>query len=67
MKGTIDNGAEIYELIEKQLHIEPVGILPLYKNEGYMLLRYGLFQRYVPMPIPLRCLSIRMHDTKACG
>lgn len=43
MKCTIDNGAEIYELIEKQLHIEPIGILPLYKDEGYMLLRYGNF------------------------
>ncbi|HXS37121.1 MAG TPA: hypothetical protein VN721_10505 [Flavipsychrobacter sp.] len=43
MKGTIDNGAEIYELIEKQLRIEPVGILPLYKNEGYMMLRYGQY------------------------
>lgn len=41
MKGTINNGAEIYELVEKQLQIEPVGILPLYKNEGYMLLHYG--------------------------
>jgi hypothetical protein len=43
MKGTIDNGTEIYELIEKQLRIEPVGIMPLYKNEGYMLLRYGTY------------------------
>jgi len=41
MKGTIENGTEIYELVEKQLRIEPVGIIPLYKNEGYMLLRYG--------------------------
>jgi len=41
MKGIIDNGAEIYDLIEKQLIIEPIGIMPLYKNEGYMLLRYG--------------------------
>ncbi|MEI8278456.1 MAG: hypothetical protein WCG87_01760 [Bacteroidota bacterium] len=40
MKGTIDNGAEIYEIVERQLHIEPVGIIPLYKNEGYMLIRY---------------------------
>ena len=43
MKGTIENGAEIYEFIEKQTRIEPVGILPLYKNEGYMLLRYGQY------------------------
>lgn len=41
IKTTIDNGAEIYELIEHKLCIEPVGIMPLYKNEGYMLLRYG--------------------------
>ncbi len=40
MKGTIDSGTEIYELVEQQLYIEPVGILPLYKNEGYLLLRY---------------------------
>jgi hypothetical protein len=43
MKHTIDSGAGIYDFIEKQLRIEPVGIMPLYKNEGYMLLRYGQY------------------------
>lgn len=43
MKSTIDSGAEIYDFIEQQITIEPVGILPLYKNEGYMLLRYGQY------------------------
>lgn len=43
MKGTINDGAQIYEFIEKKTRIEPVGILPLYKNEGYMLLRYGQY------------------------
>lgn len=38
MKGTISEGAEIYEFVEHQLVIEPVGIMPLYKNEGYLLL-----------------------------
>jgi len=42
MKGTINEGAEIYEFVEKQLQVEPVGIIPLYKNEGYILLRYGI-------------------------
>jgi hypothetical protein len=42
MKPTIDTGAEIYELIEHKLHIAPVGIVPLYKDEGYMLLCAGL-------------------------
>jgi len=41
MKTTIDSGAEIYEFIEKQTILEPVGILPLYKKEGYLLVRYG--------------------------
>ena len=36
MKGTISEGAEIYDFVEKQLQIEPVGIVPLYKNEGYV-------------------------------
>ena len=43
MKGTISNGAEIYEFVEQKTRIEPVGIVPLYKNEGYMLLRYGTY------------------------
>lgn len=43
MKGTISEGAEIYEFIEKQLLIEPIGIVPIYKNEGYIFLRYGSF------------------------
>lgn len=43
MKGTIHNGTELYDLVEQQMHIEPVGIMPLYKNEGYMLLRYGQY------------------------
>ncbi|XZF13987.1 hypothetical protein ACTHGU_19585 [Chitinophagaceae bacterium MMS25-I14] len=44
MKETIDDGTQIYDFVEKQLHIEPVGIVPLYKNEGYMLLRYGTYR-----------------------
>ena len=43
LKGTIDNGAEIYDFVEKKTRIEPIGIMPLYKNEGYMLVRYGQY------------------------
>ena len=43
IKLTIDNGTEIYEFVEKKTRIEPVGIVPLYKNEGYMLLSYGQY------------------------
>lgn len=41
MKGTISEGAGIYDFVEKKLEIDPVGIIPLYKNEGYIFLRYG--------------------------
>lgn len=44
MKGTINEGAEIYDFVEKQLQIEPVGIVPLYKNEGYVFMRYGSYR-----------------------
>ncbi|MCL6524675.1 MAG: hypothetical protein K6T34_08420 [Thermoflavifilum sp.] len=40
MKHTIDSGVQIYEYVEQQMKIEPVGILPLYKDEGYALLQY---------------------------
>ena len=40
MRETITEGAGIYELIEKKMIIEPVGIVPLYKNEGYALMHY---------------------------
>ena len=43
MKGTISEGAEIYDFVEKKLEIEPVGIMPLYKNEGYVFLRYAKY------------------------
>ena len=41
MKVTISEGAEIYDFVEKNLEVEPVGIMPLYKNEGYVFLRYS--------------------------
>lgn len=43
MIGAINEGTEIYDFVEKQLQIEPVGIIPLYKNEGYVFIRYGTF------------------------
>jgi len=35
----LKQGKEIYEWVEDHLQIEPVGILPLYKQEGYLLLQ----------------------------
>jgi hypothetical protein len=41
MKTTISNGAEIYEFVEGNLSISPVGLIPLDINEGYFFLRAG--------------------------
>ena len=44
MKSAISNGAEIYEFVEEQLNIYPVGLVPLDINEGYFFLSDGSFQ-----------------------
>lgn len=41
MKTTISNGAEIYEFVEDNLHITPIGIVPLDIQEGYFFLSAG--------------------------
>ncbi|HET9745044.1 MAG TPA: hypothetical protein VFP97_04970 [Chitinophagaceae bacterium] len=38
MKGTINSGVEIYELVEDNILINPVGIIPLDIQEGYFFL-----------------------------
>lgn len=40
-KPAIESGSTIYEYVEKEVAIEPVGVVPLYKREGYLLLRVG--------------------------
>ncbi|MDB5251805.1 MAG: hypothetical protein JWP27_974 [Flaviaesturariibacter sp.] len=41
MKTTLSNGAEIYEFVEEQLTITPVGLVPLDVQEGYFFLSSG--------------------------
>jgi hypothetical protein len=38
MKNTINNGVEIYELVEDRIIINPIGIIPLDTQEGYFFL-----------------------------
>lgn len=40
-KYTIEDGRHRYEDIESHMSFTPVGILPLYKNEGYLLIKNG--------------------------
>lgn len=41
MKVTISSGTEIYEFVEENMSITPVGLLPLDVQEGYFFLRAG--------------------------
>lgn len=41
MKNTIRNGTDIYEFVELNLDITPVGIIPLDTQEGYFFLSSG--------------------------
>ncbi len=36
----IEEGKEIYEFVENQMEFEPVGIVPMYIDEGYLLINY---------------------------
>lgn len=38
MKEYLDNGKEMYDFIEENLALFPVGLVPLYKDEGYLFI-----------------------------
>ncbi len=38
MRHVIEEGKEIYELVERNLEIQPLGIMPMYNQEGYLLI-----------------------------
>lgn len=44
IKTTITNGTEIYEFVETQLNIFPVGIVPIENSEGYFFLAEGTYR-----------------------
>lgn len=37
VKSALEEGKDIYDFVESQCQISPVGVTPLYANEGYML------------------------------
>lgn len=38
VKEALDTGVELYETFENQMELEAIGLTPLYKKEGYLLL-----------------------------
>lgn len=65
IKTTIQNGTEIYEFVEDKLDIEPVGLLPLDTNEGYLLICDGRFNTTVAYEYHLTIYE--KHDEKYRG
>jgi hypothetical protein len=65
IKTTIQNGTEIYEFVEGKLNIEPVGIIPLDTNEGYLLICDGRFNTTVAYQYHLTIYE--KHDEKYRG
>lgn len=41
LEESIQEGQQIYDLIARHLQVEVVGLIPLYKAEGYLFLRRG--------------------------
>jgi len=41
IQNCVEEGREIYELVDVKLIINPIGVIPIYKNEGYILLKVG--------------------------
>lgn len=37
LKETIEEGRNIYDLVEKNIEIQPVGIMPVYSRDGYVM------------------------------
>jgi hypothetical protein len=41
VKASVEEGKQLYEFIEENIEIDTVGLLPLYRDAGYLLLRKG--------------------------
>ncbi len=65
IKSAIQNGTEIYEFVEAKLNIEPVGIIPLDTNEGYLLISDGRFNTTLAYQYQLSIYE--KHDEKYRG
>lgn len=38
IKSTLEEGRELYEFVEKNINMEPVGVSPIYSDEGYLFI-----------------------------
>ncbi|SNT31697.1 hypothetical protein SAMN05421640_3389 [Ekhidna lutea] len=40
MKGMLEEGKELYEFVEENINLEPVGLSPIYSDEGYLFINH---------------------------
>jgi len=62
IKSTIHSGTEIYEFVEENISITPVGLLPLDTQEGYFFLSSG--NRHLTKVYHYRLSIFEKHDEK---
>ena len=36
MEKTLEEGRELFEFVEENIELSPVGVTPIYANEGYL-------------------------------
>lgn len=41
IESAIQEGKELYDFVEEQLELDPIGVTPIYANEGYILINQG--------------------------
>lgn len=42
MKGMLEEGKELFEFVEENIQLEPVGVSPIYSDEGYLFINQEL-------------------------
>jgi hypothetical protein len=47
IRKTIEEGIALYEFVEKNIYLDEVGILPLYKKEGYIIIPDNLLEKFL--------------------
>ncbi|MEM7284385.1 MAG: gamma-glutamyltransferase, partial [Pseudomonadota bacterium] len=45
MQNTLEVGKELYEEVSTEMSLEPIGIMPLYQDEGYLIMQLGSGKR----------------------
>ncbi|PUZ27318.1 hypothetical protein GA0116948_11751 [Chitinophaga costaii] len=65
LDDTIRDGTQIYDFVEEQLSISPVGLLPLDTREGYLLLCDGRYRE--TLVYTYRLSIFERHDEKYRG